>query len=228
MAGLRLGGLAKHGSSRQPADLHGNRNGEIRNMSDDDKVRPFPAAVPAAPRASAPLPPGKLEMVITYLEMLQAPSPRAAAWRAEPIAIIRARRPTVSFYRYLYATVGRAWMWYERCALDDAALAAIVQHPLVEVYVLYLDGVPAGYVELDRRQGDDIELAYFGLMPEFIGRGLGRYLLDWAVGRAFEYAPDRLWVHTCNHDHPGALAGYQRAGFQVFRQERTIIDDPRH
>lgn len=196
-------------------------------MSDDDKVSPFPAAAPSPPRASAPLPPGKLEMVTTFLEMRQAPAPRVPVRRAEPIAIIRARRPTVSFYRYLYDNVGRAWMWYERRVLDDAALAAIIQHPLVEVYVMYLDGVPAGFVELDRRVGNDIEVAYFGLLPEFIGRGLGRYLLDWAVGRAFEYAPDRLWVHTCNFDHPGALAGYQRAGFEVYEQERTIIDDPR-
>lgn len=196
-------------------------------MNDDDNVSPFPAVAPVAPVASAPLPPGKLEMVITYLQLLHAPATRPPARRAEPVAIIRARRPTVSFYRYLYDAVGRAWMWYERRLLDDAELAAVVQHVLVEVYVLYLDGVPAGYVELDRREDNDVEVAYFGLMPEFIGRGLGRYLLDWAIGRAFEHGPDRLWVHTCNFDHPGALASYQRAGFQAYKQERSIIDDPR-
>lgn len=196
-------------------------------MNEDDNVSRFPAGAPAAPRASAPLPPGKLEMIITYLQLRHAPAPRPPPQRAEAIAIVRARRPTVSFYRYLYDTVGQAWMWYERRLLEDMTLAAIVQHPLVEVYVMSLDGVPAGFVELDRRQGNDIELAYFGLLPEFIGRGLGRYLLQWAVGRAFEYAPDRLWVHTCNFDHPGALALYQRAGFEVYDQERKVIDDPR-
>ena len=166
-------------------------------------------------------------MVVNYLEMRAPPPARALPSRAEALSILRARRPTVAFYRFLYDTVGDPWMWYERRQMDDAALAAVIQHPRVAVYVLYLDGVPAGYVELDRRQAGDVELAYFGLMPEFIGRGLGRYFLEWAVAKAWEGEPQRVWVHTCNFDHPGALATYQRAGFQVYDQERQIIDDPR-
>jgi GNAT superfamily N-acetyltransferase len=195
-------------------------------VTGESKVSPFPGAVPPAPD-SAPLPAGRLRMVVTYLQMLAAPVPRALPRRAEAISIIRARRPTVSFYRYLYDTVGGPWMWYERKRMDDAALAAVVQDPRVAVYVLYVDGVPAGFVELDRREPAEVELAYFGLMPEFIGRGLGQYLLDWAVANAWESKPDRVWVHTCNYDHPGALATYQRAGFEVYDQEQSIIDDPR-
>ena len=192
----------------------------------DGKVRRLPGARAAGDPAREPPPPGKLEMIVTWLEM-RVPPQRAAPRRAEPLSIQRARRPTVSFYRYLYDTVGGPWMWYERRHMDDAALAAIVQHPEVGVYVMYLDGVPAGYAELDRRVAGEVELAYFGLVPEFIGRGLGRYLLDWAVARAFDGEPERLFVHTCNFDHPAALATYQRAGFKVYRQERRIIDDPR-
>jgi ribosomal protein S18 acetylase RimI-like enzyme len=97
---------------------------------------------------------------------------------------------------------------------------------------MYCGGVPAGFIELDSRPTDnshdkEVEIAYFGLMPEFIGRGLGRYLLAWGIGKAFESDLGRLWVHTCNFDHPEALALYQRAGFEAYRQERTIIDDPR-
>ena len=143
------------------------------------------------------------------------------------MSILRARRITVSYYRYLYDTVGGPWMWFERRHMDDATLAGIVQNPRVAVYVLYIDGVPAGYVELDHRNPDALEIAYFGLMPEFIGRGLGRYFLDWSVTRAWEAEPKRVWVHTCNFDHPVALATYQRAGFQVYDQRRQVIDDPR-
>jgi len=193
----------------------------------DDKVHPFPAVRDGGEGRATPLPPGKLEMVVTYLEMRRPPAPRPAPRRAEPLAILRARRPTVSYYRYLYDTVGGPWMWYERRMMDDRELARIVQDPRVAVHVLYLDGVPAGYAELDYRVEGEVELAYFGLMPEFIGRGLGRYLLDWTVRRAFESEPSRLWVHTCNHDHPGALSAYQRAGFLPYRQERRVIDDPR-
>lgn len=196
-------------------------------MAEDRKVSRFPAAAGHEQPDAPALPPGKLEMVVTYLEMRAPPPAPAQARRAERISVLRARRITVSFYRYLYETVGGPWMWYERREMDDRALAAVVQDPMVAVYVLYLDGVPAGFVELDRRTVDQVEVAYFGLLPEFIGRGLGRYFLGWAVGKAWESEPERVWVHTCNFDHPGALGAYQRSGFQVYDQQRSIIDDPR-
>jgi GNAT superfamily N-acetyltransferase len=197
-------------------------------MADDSKkITAFPSSGAGGGGQTAPLPAGKLEMIITYLEMTSPPTPRTPMHRAEPISIIRARRPTVSYYRYLYDAVGAPWMWFERKVLDDSSLAAIIQDPRVSVYVMYTDGVPAGYVELDARVAGEVEIAYFGLLPEFIGRGLGRYLLEWTVDTAFSQELSRLWVHTCNHDHPGALANYQRCGFQPYRQERQVIDDPR-
>lgn len=178
--------------------------------------------------ADAEVPPGKLRMVITSLEMharpLHGPAHLPAGIKA---ALLRAESPTVSFYRYLYNTIGEPWLWYERREFDNAALAAIIQDPKVEIYVLYVSGVPAGYGELDRRKDGEIELAYFGLMPEFIGKGLGRYFLTWIVDAAWSHEPKRLWVHSCNFDHPEALRAYQRAGFAPFDQETILIDDPR-
>jgi len=157
-----------------------------------------------------------VETVVTYLEMTEPPTgvPRRAP--CSGLEVRHARRPTVSFYRYLYDTVGEPWHWTERRILDDAALAEIIGDPLVEVNVLWADGVPAGYAELDRRVGGEIELAYFGLIPEFTGRGLGSWLLDWATRHAWRDRPRRLWVHTCDLDDPRALPIYQRAGFQVY------------
>ncbi len=169
---------------------------------------------------------GKLDMVITYLEMRRRPN-RLVRYLPRALAINRAHSPTVSFYRYLYNIVGAPWLWYERRRLDDSTLRAIIHNPKVEVYVLYVDGVPAGFAELDRRTSDEVELAYFGLAPEFIGRGLGRYLLDWALNEAWRDDPRRVWVHSCNFDHPKAIAVYQRAGFVPYRQETKRIDDPR-
>ncbi len=145
----------------------------------------------------------------------------------EGAIILRAKRPPVPFYRYLYNCVGEPWLWYMRRKIDDEALCAIIHDENVEVYVLYVSGVPAGYVELDRRSNNEVELAYFGLLPEFIGRGLGSYLLDWALSQAWCTQPERVWVHTCNLDHPKALEIYQRAGFVSYKQETTRIDDPR-
>jgi GNAT superfamily N-acetyltransferase len=142
-------------------------------------------------------------------------------------ALLRARPPTVAFYRFLYNTIGGPWLWYERRALDDEALGRIISDDRVEIYVLYANGVPAGYAELDRREPPDIELAYFGLMPDFIGKGLGRYLLTWAIDTAWSYEPERLWVNTNSLDHSNALALYQRCGFRPYSQEHRVIDDPR-
>jgi GNAT superfamily N-acetyltransferase len=97
--------------------------------------------------------------------------------------------------------------------MDQDQLAALLIDDRVAVHVLYAAGVPAGYLELDARQAGDIEIAYFGLMPEFIGQRLGPYLLGWGVAEAWRAAPARLWVHTCTLDHPRALAAYLAAGF---------------
>jgi len=168
----------------------------------------------------------KLDITITYLQMM---SPPTTAPKPMPpgAMVMQAIKPTVSFYRYLYNTVGQDWLWGDRRKWSDAELAAEVQHPLVEVQVLYYEGVPAGYVELDRRQPSEVELAYFGLMPEFIGRGLGGFMLNWTIHRAWSYLPRRVWLHTCTLDHPQALAVYQKAGFEIYQCEQKFEDDPR-
>jgi GNAT superfamily N-acetyltransferase len=93
--------------------------------------------------------------------------------------------------------------------------------------VLYVLGVPAGYVELDARIKPEIEIGYFGLLPDFIGQKLGPYLLSFAVHEAWRRRPSRLWVHTCSLDHPSALGLYQRLGFVPYKQETELADDPR-
>lgn len=178
-------------------------------------------------KESAAVPHGQLRVVTTYLEMKQPPPPPPAESPIEGLRVTRAEPPTVSFYRYLYNSIGAPWLWYERQVMADDELSAIIQHPDVEVYVLYVEDVPAGYVELDRRIAGQTEVAYFGLMPEFIGRGLGPYLLDWAVKTAWDKHPDRVWVHTCNFDHPKARSVYEGIGFVSYKQETTLIDDPR-
>ena len=170
----------------------------------------------------------KLECIITYLEMSAPPElpplvPPAAAHRK--LALLRAERPTVSFYRYLYDGVGGPWLWTDRKTLSEDELAAIIQHEEVEIYVLYVSGVPAGYAELDRRRHPDTNLAYFGLVPEYIGQGLGAYFLNWTVRRAWQHGPARLAVNTNNFDHPRALPLYQKMGF-VARSRRTVRIDP--
>jgi len=171
--------------------------------------------------------PDQIRSVITYLEMTECPRTPTPPRPAANIALLLAEDPPVSFYRYLYNTVGEKWLWYERRVMGDAELADIIGSENVEVYVLYVGGVPAGYGELDRRKSPEIELAYFGLLPEFIGRGFGGFLLRWLIDQAWSYEPTRLWVHTCTEDHPAALHAYQRHGFSPYDQETVEFDDPR-
>jgi GNAT superfamily N-acetyltransferase len=94
-----------------------------------------------------------------------------------------------------------------------------VVNPLQPVNGYMADGVPAGFAELDRRTKGEIELVQFGLLPEFIGQGLGRYFLRWAIDRAWGYQPRRFWLHTDTQDHPAALPNYLKAGFAVDKGE---------
>jgi GNAT superfamily N-acetyltransferase len=160
---------------------------------------------------------GWIESKVTYLEMWTRPN-RDPAKVPTGVEVRRAVKPTLSFYRYLYDTVGEDWNWTGRRLMDDATLAANVQDPKVEVNVLWVSGVPAGVMELDLREPGEIELLYFGLVPDFIGRGLGRFALDWTVDRGWSFRPSRLWVHTCDLDHPNALSVYQKAGFVIYDQ----------
>lgn len=159
-----------------------------------------------------------MSITVTYLQMFSRPA-RTVSPPRDGLAVLHAKQPTIGYYRYLYDAVGRDWNWMSRKRLTDADLAAIIHDPRNEVHVLHVDGVPAGFAELDRRTGDEIELVQFGLMREFIGQGLGRYFIHWTVDRAWSYNPQRLWLHTCTEDHPAAIPNYLKAGFQVYKEE---------
>ena len=146
-----------------------------------------------------------MKVKTTYLQMFACPE-RVVPPPREGLAVIHAKKPSVAYYRFLYDGVGRDYDWTSRKKLSDAELAALLNDPRLEVHVLMAEGVPAGLAELDRRVEGEIELVQFGLMPEFIGQGLGRYFLRWAIDKAWGYGPRRFWLHTDTEDHPAALA----------------------
>jgi len=168
-----------------------------------------------------------LQDTITYLEMLARPEGRRFPAPLETLALMRAENCTVSFYRYLYDTVGEPWLWFERRMIGDLALAAQIHKPTIEIFVLYVRGVPAGFFELDTAAARETKLCYFGLIPDFIGRRLGPYLLQAAIDRAWSRPIDRFWLHTSTFDHPKALRVYQRAAFVVYARRAVTFDDPR-
>ena len=159
-----------------------------------------------------------MKVKITYLEMFTQPE-RVVPPPREGLAVVHAKRPSVAYYRFLYDGVGRDYDWPRCQKLSDAELAALLSDPRLEVHVLKVEGVPAGFAELDRRVEGDIELVQFGLMRDFIGQGLGRYFLRWAIDKAWSYQPRRFWLHTDTKDHPAALPNYLKAGFAVYKEE---------
>src|ERR1700726_2546462 len=161
-----------------------------------------------------------MKVTTTYLQMF-TPTQRIVQPLREGLAVVHATRPSLAYYRFLYDAVGRDYDWTSRKKLSDPELAALLPDPRLEVHVLMADGLPAGFAELDRRIEGEIELVQFGLVPEFIGQGLGRYFLQWAIDRAWSYGPRRFWLHTCSLDHPAALPNYKKAGFEVYKEEMT-------
>ncbi|RED50995.1 GNAT family acetyltransferase [Aestuariispira insulae] len=173
-----------------------------------------------------------LPVTVTWLEMTAPPLRPAIPVPSIgiPLSLTRVQSPSLSFYRYLYNTVGEPWLWWERRAMPDEDLQRVIQSADTEIYLLSVGSNPAGFVELNAiRTLRTVEIAYFGLVPDFIGMGLGGYLLDWAIRTAWahESRPERLEVNTCTLDHPAALATYQKAGFTPYRQEERQVPDPR-
>jgi GNAT superfamily N-acetyltransferase len=163
----------------------------------------------------------EVEVEVTHLEIKQPPA-RPPIVLPAGVSVVHAKKPPLRFYRFLYDAVGNDWLWVDRKKLSDRELAAIIHDDRVEVHVLWVDGSPAGYAELDLRSPPDIELAYFGLMPEYFGRGLGKLFLGWTIDEAFRRNTPRFWVHTCTLDHPAALPNYQRCGFAITKKERIL------
>lgn len=161
-----------------------------------------------------------LKTTVTFLQMWARPPLPPRVLPGVPVSIMQARRCTVPFYRYLYESVGKPWVWVNRRRASDAELARILADEGIAVHVLYADGEPAGYAEFDARNRLNIELSYFGLAPAFVGMGLGAFFLREAVSIAWDMEPKRLHVQTCTLDHPRALPLYQRMGFVPF--SRTV------
>jgi GNAT superfamily N-acetyltransferase len=156
----------------------------------------------------------------TYLEMFAPPTSDVAPPRAD-VCVQKVDRPSTAFYRELYRAVGENFDWVDRLVMPDQELQSILSNDRVSLFVLRVAGELAGYSELDGRVGNEIELAYFGLFPAFVGQGLGKYFLHWTLHTAWSLGPVRVWVHTCDLDHPAALPNYLNAGLQIYN-EKTI------
>ena len=163
-------------------------------------------------------------LITTYLEMRspQQLRPKRASTRFE---VREMKERDWRFNRDLYFRVGEQWDWTDKRPWTEEQWNEYATPPELRTFAAYYDGALAGYYELRRDTERGVEIAYFGLLPQFIGRGLGATLLSRAIEQAWSrrrgIAPARVWVHTCNRDHPQALANYQARGMMVYKVEES-------
>lgn len=158
----------------------------------------------------------------TYLEMLDRTEFRPARAGQTRLTLRRVDAAEFSVGRSLYMDVGAEWLWIDRLAWTDAEWQGYYLRPGIELWVGEADGETTGYFELSTDAGGSTELAYFGLRPGFIGRGLGGQLLSAAVERAWESGARRVWVHTSSRDHRNALDNYLARGFRIYKTETKL------
>jgi len=157
--------------------------------------------------------------VRTYLEMTDPAQLSPAPAPAQTAVVAREASCPPAVWRRLYTDVGRDYHWVDRLGWSDDEIVRHLADPALELWVLKEAGELAGYFEL-RLHGDGaVEIAYFGLLPSAVGRGLGRFMLTQAVERAWARGAARVWLHTSSLDHPSALPNYLGRGFSIWKQE---------
>lgn len=174
-----------------------------------------------------PIAKGEVGAIVTSLEMRSRPSLRPLP--SSDLRLERWPNPTANKYRALFRRVGEPWLWFSRLTLDDADLLRIIQDPQVRIWaVTDRSGVELGIVELDFRVAGECEIAFFGLVPELAGMGFGKWLMAMTLQFAWsEPGMERLWVHTCTLDAPGALNFYIKSGFTPYQRQVETFADPR-
>jgi ribosomal protein S18 acetylase RimI-like enzyme len=161
-----------------------------------------------------------------YLEMTDRAALRPSRGSGGELALVRAEIPSPELSRFLYTAVGGDWYWVDRLGWTYDRWLQYLSRPALETWVGYVAGTPAGYFELDALADGSQEIAYFGLLPQFTGRGLGGALLTAAIERAWERGTHRVCVNTCTLDGPAALRNYQARGLRVYREQEADVDLP--
>jgi ribosomal protein S18 acetylase RimI-like enzyme len=159
------------------------------------------------------------QAVRTYLEMTEPSALDGAPAPAPGVLVERVEQAAPSLWRFLYTEVGREYRWVDRLAWTDEEISAYLADPALELWVLRAGGEVAGYFELRTHPDGAVEVAYFGLLPAFVGRGFGKFLLTRAVERAWASGASRVWLHTSSLDHSSALPNYLARGFSIWKQE---------
>ena len=167
----------------------------------------------------------KIEVTTTFLEMQSPEAFKAKPPPGDNVVVKKVEIPTPVINHFFFVNVGRPWRWYSRLSWTLADWKNLAEKASTSTWIGYLAGSPFGYIELDQ-QGESVEIAFFGLLPQFIGMRLGGSLLSEAVRLAWMLGPKRVWVHTCTLDHRYALNNYLARGFTIYKKETVAEQVP--
>ncbi len=156
-----------------------------------------------------------IEIPVKTIYMQMTSRPLNAIAKPDGAEIIYETKPEINWYKDIYHKVGSKWGWAKRLTFSDEELKNTIRSKDVEIYYLSVDKEVAGFFEYERK-GKETEIVYLGLVPQFIGKGLGQYLLNQAINMAWDIDIERLTLHTCEYDHISALKLYQKLGFQIY------------
>ncbi len=124
-------------------------------------------------------------------------------------------------YLYYYRTVGEEYNWLDRITMNESDLHEVINSSKTEVFVYYISHEPAGFAEFVR-EDEYTEILYFGLFPDYIGKGYGKHFLQTVINEAWSNNPKWIQLNTCELDHPNALSTYRKAGFEL---DKIIVED---
>lgn len=163
---------------------------------------------------------------IYYLEMRDPAELQPAKTQGRELGVRRVTFPVPELNRFFYTAVGGNWWWVDRLEWTYEQWLEFLRRPGHETWIGYLEDSPAGYFELEGEPGGDVEIVSFGLLPTFVGKGLGGAFLTSAVRRAWDKGATKVWLHTCSFDHPRAVDNYRARGFQLVRTEQHLKEMP--
>ncbi len=155
-------------------------------------------------------------MTTWYLEMLDRNDFKPKYLDDKNLQVLEVKVKDFRYNRFLYSMVGEQWSWTDKLKWSDDEWRTYAEDENLYTHVIYYDGTPAGYFELQWEENKNVKIVYFGLSPKFIGKGIGGHLLSCAIASAWKMNPIRVWVHTCSMDHPSALNNYKARGMKVY------------
>ena len=152
-----------------------------------------------------------------YLEINSINELKAKRTLSDDFTLSEAERSKFDLNKFFYKQIGKKHQWIDRLIWQDKNWIEYVSNKNLKTFILQKNNDFVGYFELLFNK-NECEIAYFGILEEFIGKGYGGFLLSEAIRIGFKNA-NRIWVHTCSLDHPNAIENYKSRGMKVFKTE---------